>query len=378
MLRKLRLRQFKTQADVAESMGVSQPNYQRWESGSAPVPEGQQKKLAKVLHCTVEEIIGEPIPFDPIGIKAFNISDDHTLFGLIVISFGVRGTLTLPVSVADYDRLFEDLQKKVPFVRTKTFDNRTIFIRPDAVSDVQFIREESDRFVTYQEENKCEDFLGEYPDEKFWTLMEYMHEPFMLPECEDIPEEEFDHVVDHLLGRDEEKDQEEETPDTPAPERAERIKQENDDNALEKFYQRATAVTWQLSSGQQRSQGDVEADDLVEIVSYLELDMAGEDFHYDLLPFKADEDSLSFFIRKAHLDYIWLPTRLLDEGECNYNEGVLEEAEADEERAREKADANAAKAAKAKVTKAANAETEAKATKAAKAKATRAAKAKLV
>lgn len=82
--------------------------------------------------------------------------------------------------------------------------------------------------------------------------------------------------------------------------------------------------------------------------------------------------------KKAHLDYIWLPNRLLDEGECNYNEGVLEEAEADDERAREKTDANAAKAAKAKVPKAANAEAEAKVTKAAKAKATRASKAKLV
>ena len=47
---KTKLKQFRvqaglTQAKVAEAVGVSQPNYQRWEASSAPIPEDPSEDL---------------------------------------------------------------------------------------------------------------------------------------------------------------------------------------------------------------------------------------------------------------------------------------------------------------------------------------------
>jgi transcriptional regulator with XRE-family HTH domain len=47
------------QSEVAEAMAVSQPNYQRWEAGTAAVPQATLKKLARVLHTSVEKILGK-------------------------------------------------------------------------------------------------------------------------------------------------------------------------------------------------------------------------------------------------------------------------------------------------------------------------------
>jgi transcriptional regulator with XRE-family HTH domain len=47
-LKQFRVQAGMTQAKLARKVGVTQPNYQRWESGSAPVPEEKLKKLAKV------------------------------------------------------------------------------------------------------------------------------------------------------------------------------------------------------------------------------------------------------------------------------------------------------------------------------------------
>ena len=71
-----------TQSEVASAMGVSQPNYQRWESGAALIPKLKQKKLAKILKISVEELIGEAKPFDYLGLRlAFEVQ--HHVLGII-------------------------------------------------------------------------------------------------------------------------------------------------------------------------------------------------------------------------------------------------------------------------------------------------------
>src|SRR5258708_7660454 len=56
-LKQYRVRAGMTQAKLAKKVGVTQPNYQRWESGSAPVPEEKLNKLAKVLETSPEALL---------------------------------------------------------------------------------------------------------------------------------------------------------------------------------------------------------------------------------------------------------------------------------------------------------------------------------
>ena len=46
-----------TQAELAKTVGVSQPNYQRWEAGSAPIPEDKLRKLAKALKTKADVLL---------------------------------------------------------------------------------------------------------------------------------------------------------------------------------------------------------------------------------------------------------------------------------------------------------------------------------
>ena len=63
-LKQLRVDLGLTQAKLAEAVGVSQPNYQRWEVGSAPIPDDKLKKLAKVLKTSAEVILGRHPPIN--------------------------------------------------------------------------------------------------------------------------------------------------------------------------------------------------------------------------------------------------------------------------------------------------------------------------
>jgi transcriptional regulator with XRE-family HTH domain len=47
-----------TQAEAAKAVGISQPQYQRWESGQAEVPPAKLKKLASVFSTTETTLLG--------------------------------------------------------------------------------------------------------------------------------------------------------------------------------------------------------------------------------------------------------------------------------------------------------------------------------
>jgi transcriptional regulator with XRE-family HTH domain len=79
-----------TQASLAKKVGVTQPNYQRWEAGSAPVPDDKLTKLAKVLETTPEALLGR---HRPIEARFYDDSaGDHlNYYGEVAIHFCGRG-----------------------------------------------------------------------------------------------------------------------------------------------------------------------------------------------------------------------------------------------------------------------------------------------
>src|SRR4051794_25667943 len=97
-LKKIRLSHFLTQKEVAEKLGMSQPNYQRWESGAAPVPKRQLKRLARVLRTTADELLGKARPFDFFGIEP-GADPERQYFGEVAIHFNsAKHPLLLPIS----------------------------------------------------------------------------------------------------------------------------------------------------------------------------------------------------------------------------------------------------------------------------------------
>jgi transcriptional regulator with XRE-family HTH domain len=117
---KTKLKQFRvgagmTQAKVAAAVGVTQPNYQRWEAGAAP--------------------------------------------------------LLLSISDEAFARLHRDLQRDVAFVTVESLANQTVAIRSKAVADVYFSSEAYDDFGpehgTYSNHTDLQ-----IPDARDWEIIE--------------------------------------------------------------------------------------------------------------------------------------------------------------------------------------------------------------
>ena len=135
-----------TQTQVADAMTVSLPNYRRWESGASKVPTGKINKLAKILHATKEAILGLPKRFDLMGIDE-SVGDENKYYGEVAFHFENKdGSVLLPISNAECNRLHEFLQKDVFYITVESLDNRLLFIRRSALNDVFFSSEAYDDF----------------------------------------------------------------------------------------------------------------------------------------------------------------------------------------------------------------------------------------
>ena len=111
-----------TQAKLAEKVGVTQPNYQRWESGSAPIPEEKLKKLAKVLKTSPEAVLGRHPPKEA-RFYDDSAGDDLNYYGEVAIHFcGGGAPLLLSISEEAFSSLHHDLQLNPAFVTVKSLE----------------------------------------------------------------------------------------------------------------------------------------------------------------------------------------------------------------------------------------------------------------
>ena len=297
ILKKFRLKAAMTQAEVAEAMNISQPNYQRWESGSAAVPKAKLKKLAKVLHATEEELLGKPRPFDLFGTNE-EIGDEDSYFGEIAFHFSKGNNLLLPVTEAERSRLYHQLNEQVPFLVIRSLDNQLVFIRCAAIADMFLSSEAYDDFGP----EAYDEILTITPHEDFWQIVSYLEDG-------EFPQERIDEVLQQATLSDEELD------DLIAngsvkPENRERGMEEVKDRQ-EKIFQRATSLVWQLSSSVQRRHFCFDGEVIYESFSFLEIDN-GEGVEWLSIPIEGYHRTV--FINMRAIDYISVPAELYETG----------------------------------------------------------------
>ncbi|WP_434130667.1 helix-turn-helix domain-containing protein [Methylocaldum sp. GT1BB] len=307
-LKRRRLMAGMTQTQVADAMGVSQPNYQRWEAGTASVPAAKLRKLARVLETSVDEILGKPLAFDLFGTDE-NAGDARKYFGEVAIHFGTRGSLLLPISEEVCSSLHRQLQGRSSFIIAESLDNRKVFIRRAAIKDVYF---SSEAYDTYGPE-VYEDHLGVLPDDDFWRIVEHMD--FLDCLEEEFEESKINEVLNKIVMTDEDLERLVVSGKV-APEDREKVK-EKAAAETQKFLDRATSIIWQLSSGQLRCEYLNESKLLYDTFSLIEIDPDDVD---ELIYLPVEGYHRSIFIRKSEIDYVSIPAH-------KFNEGSLESAE---------------------------------------------------
>src|ERR1700722_1167372 len=106
-LKQFRVRAGLTQAKLAKKVGVTQPNYQRWEAGAAPFPKEKLKKLPKALGASPEALLGRHPPKEA-RFYDDSAGDDLNYYGEVAIHFSGGG---LPLLLSISEKKFSDLQR---------------------------------------------------------------------------------------------------------------------------------------------------------------------------------------------------------------------------------------------------------------------------
>ena len=303
LIRKARLLAKLTQVQVAEAVGVSQPTYQRWESGAGSVPKSKIAKLAKVLGITPRQVEGQPEPFDLLGVDK-EVSDEHQYYGEVAIHF-VNGSppLLLPVSEAERSRFFDAVQGGEAFVQVESLDNRIVFVRRKAIADAYF---SSDAYDDYGPEDYGKQHLGVKPDEAFWKIVEHLEYPEYLND--EFSEHEIQTVIKKFYLDDADLD-ELIANGSIKPEDRDRVKQKAAETA-ELYASRAHDITWQIPGHRSRCISINENKDLYETFCILMLSNEHEMLH--LAP---EGYHREIFLNLSAIDFIAAPAHKFREGE---------------------------------------------------------------
>lgn len=120
-LKHFRVMNAETQTQAAKAAGVTQPTYQRWETGKTEIPKSHLAKLAKHFKTTELELLGRHPPK-----KAAFYDDEAPLdlqyYGECAVHFvGGGEPLVLSISEEAHAQAYEELQSDKRFIVMKTW-----------------------------------------------------------------------------------------------------------------------------------------------------------------------------------------------------------------------------------------------------------------
>lgn len=317
-LKQLRVSIGMTQAKIAQKTGVSQPNYQRWETGAAPIPADKLKKLAKALKTTPETILGKHPPIEA-GFYDDSVGEDLNYYGEVSIHFhGSGAPLLLSISEGAFSRLHQDLQGESEFVTVESLANQTVVIRTKAIADLYFSSEACDDYGPEHETYK--DHLEiQMPDPRDWEIVEALH----CGDTEEFDEKDVKRVQKRIMITDEQ--YEKLVADGLI--KPEDLDMEREKNKAETdmIFDMAIMTTYQLSTGQKRKIYIDQEDELFKAF-YTLTDFGGDDVTDNLIHIAAEGRERIIFLNKSQIDYIVIPSHRYLQGRTELDAECLDEA----------------------------------------------------
>jgi transcriptional regulator with XRE-family HTH domain len=316
-----------TQAKVAEAVGITQPTYQRWEVGSIDIPEAKLAKLSKVLKTTNEALLGRHPPV----MAAFyddSAPEDLQYYGEVAIHFrSGNESLLLSISEEARSHLYRNLQLNSTFVTVKDLGNRTVAIRRNAVSDLYLSSEAYDDYgPEHGEPGYKEGTPVQFPDPRDWEIIECL--ACDSEGIEDFAEEDVERVEKAVMITDQQYT-ELVADGCIKPEELETEKAKNA-AVTDKIFEMATSVVYQLSTGKRRRVNVTDCN-LDEAFGDL-VDDDGETFDEDSsILLQSEGYHRSVFINPDAVDYISIPTHLLERNSDETSAEMLDEFDGDDD-----------------------------------------------
>lgn len=318
-LKKYRVKAGLTQAELAKAVGVSQPNYHRWESGAAPIPEDKLKKLSHVFQADTDEIMGRHAPIIA-SLYDINADEEHSYYGEVAVHFRGGGqSLLISISEAAFSSLHSDLQYNHSFISFESLSNQTVTIRTEAISDLYFSSEAYDDFGPEHGDYKGYVEL-KMPDSRDWEIVEAIASD---DNClDEFSPEDVERVSSYVMITDRQYDELVAAGQI----KLEDLEAEKASNQklTDRLFNLATQVTYQLSCGRQRVIEYMDPRDLFEAFEPLMDSDVTAILEQSLIHIPIEGPHRIAFLNPLTLDYIITPTHRLKQGQLEVEAETLD------------------------------------------------------
>lgn len=314
-LKHFRVMKAETQTETARAAGVTQPTYQRWETGKIEIPKSHLAKLACHFETTDLELLGRHPP----KMAAFydkNAPLDLQYYGECAVHFvGMGEPLVLSISEAAHTQAYRELQSDKHFIVIMDLGNRTVAIRRKAISEFYFSSEAYDTFGPDHDDYKLATPI-QMPDAHDWAVVEALRDGALAggDYTSDFSREDVERVQSQIMITDDQFDNlvAEGTiePEDLATEKAERAAETEEIMAL------AHTVTVQFSTGKRRGIEYVDCNlfECIEPLIDIHFPYSGNSEPSMIrLPYEGYHRT-AFFNPDA-LDYISFPTHKIEQGQ---------------------------------------------------------------
>lgn len=309
-----------TQTKVAQAVGVTQPTYQRWETGSADIPDAKLRQLAQVFGVGVDALAGRH-PAIRSALYDDSAPDHLQYYGEVAFHFKGGGeSLLLSISEDARRRVFQGLRNDQEFVLVTDLGNRTVAVRKGAISDVYLSSEAYDDFgPEHEAPGYVEATPVQLPDPRDWEIVECL-----ALDSDDIDlftDADVERVRGAIMITDEQYDQLVADGHIPADQlEAEKAKNSEFTNGI---FDMATKTIYQMSTGQRRKV-DVTDCDLYEAFSDLVEDGCLFD-EKSLIVLQSEGYHRAVCINPDAVDYISIPTHLLEKSSDEASAELIDE-----------------------------------------------------
>jgi transcriptional regulator with XRE-family HTH domain len=335
-LKHYRVKNAKTQTQAAKAAGVTQPTYQRWESGRVEIPTSYLAKLAKYFKATQAELLGRHLP-----VEAAFYSDEAPLdlqyYGECAVHFvGGGEPLVLSISEAAHNQAYSELQSAKRFIVIKDLGNRTVAFSQKAVSEFYFSSEAYDWYGPKDEHKNYKLATPiQMPDTRDWAIVEAIHGEEVLGAGDilsDFAKEDVERVRKQIMITDEQFERlVAEGAIKPKDLEREKAARAADTN---KILALVHTVTVQFSTGKRREIDYVDCNlfECIEPLMDVHYPYSGRDNdepHMIRLPYEGYHRTV--FFNPDVLDYISFPTHKVEEDETESYDGGLTDDEDDDE-----------------------------------------------
>lgn len=143
ILRRARKARKLTQVQLAEQVGVNQATLARWETGKAAIPAEKASLLSAMLGVAVSAADSRSAlvsPKSPHQNDEREVKDGPRYFGEVAVHFRSGGRpLMVSIEEAARSRIYAQFdERSIPTLTFETLDNRTVYVRKSAISDLHF------------------------------------------------------------------------------------------------------------------------------------------------------------------------------------------------------------------------------------------------